>query len=109
MATARTGSSDDKGKAVADGTPEGLREKIGGDVIVAQTRDPEGLATAIRERFSEPNVEIVEGTVRIRRARGHEFVPALFEAFPGRIQALSVGKPTLEDVFIELTGRTLRG
>jgi ABC-2 type transport system ATP-binding protein len=50
---------------------------------------------------------VVDATVRIRRPRGHEFVPALFEAFPGRIEALSVGKPTLEDVFIERTGHRL--
>jgi ABC-2 type transport system ATP-binding protein len=97
----------DKGRAVAEGTPEALRDAVGGDVIVAQTRDPEALAGAIRERFDESNVEVVDATVRIRRARGHEFVPALFEAFPGRIEALSVGKPTLEDVFIERTGHRL--
>jgi len=37
--------------------------------------------------------------------RGHEFVPALVEAFPGEIDTVSVGKPTLDDVFIHLTGR----
>jgi ABC-2 type transport system ATP-binding protein len=42
--------------------------------------------------------------VRIERQRGHEFVPDLVEAFPGEIDSVSVGKPTLEDVFIHLTG-----
>ena len=96
----------DRGRIVAIGTPESLRESVGGDVIVARARDPRRLADAVRARFAE-NVEVVDETVRIRRRRGHEFVPALFEAFPGEIEAVSVGKPTLEDVFIERTGHRL--
>jgi ABC-2 type transport system ATP-binding protein len=96
----------DRGRIVALGTPDALRESVGGDVIVARTRDPHGLAEAVRARFAEP-VEVIEETVRIRRPRGHDFVPALFEAFPGQIEAVSVGKPTLEDVFIERTGHRL--
>jgi ABC-2 type transport system ATP-binding protein len=96
----------DRGRIVALDTPDALRESVGGDVIVARARNPERLAEQVRARFSEP-VEVVDQTVRIRRPRGHEFVPALFEAFPGQIEALSVGKPTLEDVFIERTGHRL--
>ena len=75
-------------------------------MIVARTRDPHALADAVRSRFSE-DVEVVDQTIRIRRARGHEFVPALVDAFPGQIEAISVGKPTLEDVFIQRTGHRL--
>lgn len=96
----------DRGRAVALDTPEALREEVGGDVVVARTRDPRGLAEEVRRRFSE-EVEVVDDTIRIRRARGAEFVPALFDAFPGRIEAISVGKPTLEDVFIQRTGHRL--
>ena len=42
--------------------------------------------------------------VRIERKEGHRFVPDLVEAFPGEIQAISVSKPALEDVFIHRTG-----
>ena len=96
----------DHGRIVALDTPEALRDGIGGDVIVARTRDPLALAVAVRSRFSE-DVEVVDQTIRIRRARGHEFVPALVDAFPGQIEAISVGKPTLEDVFIQRTGHRL--
>jgi ABC-2 type transport system ATP-binding protein len=96
----------DRGKLVALDTPDALRESIGGDVIVARTREPDELAAAIQVRFGE-SAEVVEQTVRLRRARGHEFVPQLFEAFPGQIDAISVGKPTLEDVFIQRTGHRL--
>ncbi len=42
--------------------------------------------------------------VRIEREGGHRFVPDVVEAFPGEIQAISVSKPALEDVFIHRTG-----
>jgi ABC-2 type transport system ATP-binding protein len=96
----------DHGRIVALDTPDALRDSVGGDVIVARARDPEPLAAEVRERFAQ-EVLVVDGTLRIRRPRGHEFVPLLFEAFPGRIDALSVGKPTLEDVFIQRTGHRL--
>jgi ABC-2 type transport system ATP-binding protein len=98
----------DRGRIVALDTPEALRESVGGDVVVARTRDPRELARGIRERFGD-EAEVLIDTVRLRRARGHEFVPQLFEAFPGQIDAVSVGKPTLEDVFIQRTGHGLDG
>ncbi|MBY0275097.1 ATP-binding cassette domain-containing protein [Candidatus Binatia bacterium] len=96
----------ERGRIVALGTPDALRESVGGDVIVARTRDPEALAVAVRERFGE-DASVVDGALRVRRARGPEFVPQLFDAFPGQIEAVSVGKPTLEDVFIQYTGHRL--
>jgi ABC-2 type transport system ATP-binding protein len=96
----------DRGRIVALDTPDALRESVGGDVIVARTRDPEALASAVRDRFAQ-EASVVDGTMRIRRPRGHEFVPQLFDAFPGQIEAVSVGKPTLEDAFIHLTGHRL--
>lgn len=96
----------DRGEIVALGTPDSLRESVGGDVIVAQTRNPEGLAAEIQQKLDQ-RADVVDDTVRVRRPRGHEFVPLLFETFPGRIDALSVGKPTLEDVFIQHTGHRL--
>jgi len=47
---------------------------------------------------------IVDGTVRVERPRGHEFVRDVVDAFPADITLVTYGKPTLEDVFIHLTG-----
>ncbi|HXZ28000.1 MAG TPA: ATP-binding cassette domain-containing protein [Terriglobales bacterium] len=91
------------GKLVALGTPAELKAKIGGDVILLETANPESLAQRIRARFGgEPTV--LDGKVRLEREGGHRFVTDVVEAFPGEIQALSVSKPTLEDVFIDRTG-----
>jgi ABC-2 type transport system ATP-binding protein len=48
----------------------------------------------------------IENSLRFERANGHQFVPQLIESLPGMVDSVSVGKPTLEDVFMRETGRT---
>ena len=47
---------------------------------------------------------MLQGKVRLEREKGHRFITDVVEAFPGEIEAVSVSKPTLEDVFIHRTG-----
>lgn len=94
-----------EGKTVATGTPAELKSRIGGEVISMETADPEGLARAIGEKFNT-EAAVVGGTVRIERNEGHRFIPQLAEAFPNTLKAITLGKPTLEDVFIHETGHT---
>lgn len=91
------------GKLVALGKPAALRSEIGGDVILLEADDPAALATKIKKRFNlMPTV--LDDKVRLEREQGHRFVTDVVEAFPGEIHAVSVSKPTLEDVFIHRTG-----
>ena len=92
-----------EGKLVALGTPAELKQEIGGDVIVLETAQPEPLAMRIRSRFNL-EARVVGSQVRIEKNQGHRFVTDLVEAFPGEIDAVSVAKPSLEDVFIRRTG-----
>ena len=92
-----------EGKLVALGTPAELKHEIGGDVILLDTRDPEALAEKIRARF-EVDAQVLDGQVRLERENGHRFITDVVEAYPGEIEAISVSKPTLEDVFIHRTG-----
>ena len=94
------------GRLVALGSPAALTAAIGADVIVISTADRNGLAAKIRERFGE-RVEILDDRLRMERRRAHEFITDLVEAFPGEIDAVSFGKPTLEDVFMHHTGQRL--
>jgi ABC-2 type transport system ATP-binding protein len=51
---------------------------------------------------------VVEGRVQVEVEQGHALVPRLVEAFPaGRLASVSLRRPTLADVFLQLTGRTL--
>ena len=91
-----------KGRVVALGEPLALRAEIGGDVVTVRSRDAEKLAAGIREKLGE-SPQLVDGTVRLARDRGHEFVGRLVEAFPGMIDSVTVAKPSLEDVFMSKT------
>ena len=93
-----------EGNLVALGTPAELKSEIGGDVILLDAAHDAGLlAQEIRSRF-HVDTTVLGNQVRIERNAGHRFVPDLVEAFPGEIQAISVSKPALEDVFIHRTG-----
>ena len=92
-----------EGKVVALGTPNDLKHEIGGDVILLDSRDPDSLARGIEERF-HLGAQVLQGKVRLERENGHRFITDVVEAFPGEIEAVSVSKPTLEDVFIHRTG-----
>ena len=91
-----------EGKLVALGAPEALKQSIGGDIVVIHASDPYDLQKKLRERFG-CEAALVDGTLRIERPRGHEFIRDVVEAFPGEITSAAFGKPTLEDVFIHLT------
>jgi ABC-2 type transport system ATP-binding protein len=97
----------DRGKLVACDVPAAMKERIGGDVITLTTGRPAQAAQIIHDRFAL-TPETLDGVVRLERPRGHEFIPQLIEALPGLIDSVSVGKPTLEDVFIQVTGRFFR-
>jgi ABC-2 type transport system ATP-binding protein len=92
-----------EGKLVALGTPAELKQEIGGDVILLDTPNAESLAGRMRERF-HVNAQVLEGQIRLERTNGHRFMTDLVESFPGEIDAISISKPSLEDVFIRRTG-----
>jgi ABC-2 type transport system ATP-binding protein len=97
-----------QGKLVALGTPDALKKTVGGDVVVIHAREAETLRVKIRERF-ECDPMLVEGNLRIEMPEGHEFARAVVSALGSEIETVSFGRPTLEDVFIHLTGYRLWG
>jgi ABC-2 type transport system ATP-binding protein len=93
-----------EGNLVALGTPAELKSEIGGDVVLLDAVHDAGLlAERIRARF-HVDTTVLENQVRMEREGAHRFVTEVVEAFPGEIEAISVSKPALEDVFIRRTG-----
>jgi ABC-2 type transport system ATP-binding protein len=93
-----------EGNLVALGTPAELKSEIGGDVILLDAaHDAALLAERIQDRF-HVETTVLENQVRMERESAHRFVTEVVEAFPGEIEAISVSKPALEDVFIRRTG-----
>jgi ABC-2 type transport system ATP-binding protein len=81
-----------------------LKAALGGDVLVMQTASAERLRERLRLRLGL-EAAVVDGAVRLEAPRAHEIVSRLVDAFPDEIRSITYGKPTLEDVFVHLTGR----
>lgn len=97
----------DHGKIVALDTPNHLKGMVGGDVIRLITSDNTTSARQIKVYFGvEPHLEQDEVVFEI--ASGEELVPRIVEQVTARIASISVRRPTLDDVFIKLTGREMR-
>ena len=98
----------DGGKLIAQGTPDELRKRVGGDVISIDADEPEALLEAIRVELAL-TATILDGRIVIECPRAHEVIPRLVERFPdGRLRGVGMRPPSLGDVFVKLTGRNLR-
>jgi ABC-2 type transport system ATP-binding protein len=97
----------DGGRIVALGTPEALKAGVGRDRVELGTDDPQAAIAALGERFGI-SATISEGAVTFFVANGEEFVPRLFAGLDLPIRSVRVARPTLDDVFMTYTGRTIR-
>jgi ABC-2 type transport system ATP-binding protein len=92
-----------QGRIVASAAPVELKSQVGGDVVVIHTAAPELLQRKLLNQLKLKST-VVDGTLRIERLRGHELIRELVDTFGAEIESVSFGKPTLEDVFVHLTG-----
>ncbi|HEY7067101.1 MAG TPA: ATP-binding cassette domain-containing protein [Chloroflexota bacterium] len=97
----------DHGRIVALDTPAALKALVGGDVVTLRTPEQEQAAVNLQARFGlEPTRE--DGTLRLEVPDGEQFIPRLVTELGVPIQAIAVHRPTLDDVFIKLTGSAMR-
>ncbi len=95
----------DHGKIQALDTPAALKRLLGGDtIVVAGDSD---LQQDISAKYGLQARE-VDGELHFQVEHGAEFVPRLAADFAGRIRSLQVKQPSLDDVFLHLTGRAIR-
>jgi ABC-2 type transport system ATP-binding protein len=100
----------DHGEIVALDSPETLKAQVGTDRVTIQTDDNDAAIAALADRFGIDAV-ISEASVVFGVPRGEQFVPRLFAEWdPAHppIKAVSVSRPTLDDVFMSYTGTTIR-
>jgi len=97
----------DHGKIIALDTPDALKQMVGGDVITLQTDNTEAAVNELKEKHG---IEAkVEGeSIYFEVENGEKFIPKLVREFKGELQGVSMRRPTLDDVFIKLTGREIR-
>jgi ABC-2 type transport system ATP-binding protein len=97
----------DGGRIVALDTPEALKDSVGRDRVEIETADNEQAIRELADRFGL-EASISEGAARVYVPRGDEFVPRLFANLSVPIRSVNVAHPTLDDVFMSYTGRTIR-
>ncbi|WP_214412822.1 ATP-binding cassette domain-containing protein [Sphaerisporangium fuscum] len=97
----------DHGEIVVIDSPEALKASVGKDRVQIQTADDEKAIAALRERFGL-EAAVREGVVTFAVASGEEFVPLLFADLGVPIRSVSVSRPSLDDVFMNYTGSTIR-
>src|SRR5262249_42310864 len=99
----------DRGRLLACDTPGAMKSRIGGDVITVLLSNPDGPSLpAARDSLAaaiQADVSTIEQTLRIEHRDGPQLVPRVIESLPsGVVRSISLSKPTLEDVFVDLTG-----
>tara|TARA_R110002111_G_scaffold168038_2_gene234051 strand:+ start:186250 stop:187218 length:969 start_codon:yes stop_codon:yes gene_type:complete len=92
-----------QGELVALGTPDELRASVGGDCLTIHSDNLEQLSDQMSAKFGV-TPQLVNHSLRLEHPRGHELLKELIDAFPEQVTSVSLGKPTLEDVFIHETG-----
>ncbi len=97
----------DHGSLVAVDSPDALKATIGKDRIELHVENDEATIAALREQFGI-EARLSEGAVVFHVAGGEEFVPRLFAELGEPVRSIRVARPTLDDVFMTYTGRTIR-
>ena len=97
----------DYGKIVALDTPDNLRDMVGGDIISLRTGNNKEAAEQIRQLYQ---VEVRDDgeELSFEIPNGEKFIPGFISSFKTEIYSINLRRPTLDDVFLKLTGREIR-
>jgi ABC-2 type transport system ATP-binding protein len=98
----------DSGKIIALDTPGGLKESVGGDALVLHTADDAKALASLKTKLKLKPHEMVGGGVHVAVKNGDAAIPKILKALPMAVHSVTLTRPTLDDVFIELTGRQIR-
>jgi len=101
----------DYGKIIALDKPDTLKNELKGDIVSLKVEEPEKYLEILKKNKLVKEGKIVEGVLNLSVENGEEAIPKLIELVRGRgdqVHAVSLRRPTLEDVFIHYTGRAIR-
>jgi ABC-2 type transport system ATP-binding protein len=101
----------DKGRIVSIGTPRELKDSLGGDIITISIKESVDVSELIRGVAHVKDVKKENGSYRIKAEFGEVTAPLIIEALRKggyTVTRLSLTEPTLNEVYLEYTGRTLR-
>jgi ABC-2 type transport system ATP-binding protein len=104
----------DNGKIVVTGTPEELKSTVGGDTIVFTFLSVEAASKAhslLTEKISDARIQTKNNTVHVNIKDGEKMMPELLRSLEAKnvqAQSVTLSRPSLDDVFLKYTGRSLR-
>lgn len=96
----------DHGKIVALDSPSGLKAQVGADIVSLKTADDQAALELLQQQDLEPKIE--NGSILFKVAGGDKFIVNFIRDFTIPITSITVRQPTLDDVFLNFTGRELR-
>ncbi len=97
----------DHGKIIAMDTPDELKKTVGGDVVSITTTDNASARYEIESAFNMKVAE-KEDSLYMTCTRGDTCIPELIRTLGERVLSVRIQRPTLNDVFLKLTGKTIR-
>jgi len=97
----------DNGRIIALDTPDNLKDSMGGDVVTLEAQDNQEAVVELKERY-DISPEVNDGMVTFSVPHGDTFLPEFVRGFRSGLLSISVRRPTLDDVFLKLTGHTIR-
>jgi len=102
----------DHGKIVAEGTADDLKRQIAGDlVILGINGEPQAAHALLAHEPFVREASCEDGTVRLYVEHGEAAMPAILRALDSaglELRTISLSRPSLDDVFLRQTGRSLR-
>lgn len=96
----------DHGRIVALDTPHALKRRVGGEVVTLTAPDQDALMAHLDQEGLQARRHGHE--VLVETTDGARLIPRITRSFAGSIEAVELRRPTLDDVFLKLTGRTIR-
>ena len=101
----------DHGRIIASDTPDALKRQIGGDVVSIESSDNDRILPRLRALPAVKDAEIRAGAISVKLDQPERHIAEMVSLCSGdgvSVMSISVHKPTLEDVFLHFTGRTIR-
>ncbi|HIC83901.1 MAG TPA: ATP-binding cassette domain-containing protein, partial [Nitrososphaerales archaeon] len=101
----------DQGKILVEDTPSNLKQKLGGDMIEISVDDNVKAKELISEFSSVEKIDMVGQKLLIKTKKGDEVLPSILEICKANkinVKTVALSKPSLDEVFLEYTGRSLR-
>ena len=101
----------DHGRIAAQGTPDALKKEIAGDVVTLGVREPAAVLAQLRTEAFVRDAEVQDGVLRLYVERGETAMPAILRRLDAEavaLETIALHRPSLDDVFLRKTGRSLR-